>query len=74
MNPAFCEVIKRATAEPAFRGLVIWFPEEVIKEYGLKDNEARAVLTGDLSNIDLDEEMLQRALWVFDLHDLHSGE
>jgi hypothetical protein len=67
-------VLVRAEAEPQLRGAIIWFPERVIEEFGLTDNEARAIRTGDFTGVDMSEESRVLANRVFDLHDLHSGE
>lgn len=71
---AFRAVIERARREAAFRGKVIWFPEEVIDAYRLDESEARAIRVGDCSELDLSPEERREAASVFDLHDLHSGE
>jgi hypothetical protein len=70
----FRKVVDRAGSEPAFRGKMIWFPEQVCEEYGLVADEARAVRTGELSGLDLTPELARKATNVFDTHDLHSGE
>jgi hypothetical protein len=70
----FEKVIARAEQEPGFRGKMIWFPEQVCEEYGLVDDEARAVRTGELGGLDLSPDLAKRANYVFDTHDLHSGE
>jgi hypothetical protein len=67
-------IVERAQSEPSFRGLLIYFPKRVADEYGLTEEEYRAIDAGDVSSLDMDEEAKAKAAIVFDLHDLHSGE
>lgn len=67
-------VIRRAHEEPGFRGRLIWFPDEVIAEYELDGEDAKAARTGDMTRVVLDDDVREIAGWVYDLHDLHSGE
>jgi hypothetical protein len=70
----FSAVVRRAAVEPGFRGKLVWFPGKVIDEYGLGDEEASAVRTGDTTGLQLSDEIRELAISVFDLHDLHAGE
>lgn len=74
MSNRFGDVVTRASQEPGFRGKMVWFPEKIIAEYELDEAEARAVRTGDYSELPLSDEILEIANQVFDLHDLHAGE
>jgi hypothetical protein len=74
VSSGFRDLIARAGSDSGFRGKMVWFPEDACREYGLDGPEAKAVRTGDLSGLDLDEDLAVLANNVFDLHDLHSGE
>jgi len=67
-------IIERAYNESAFRGKIIYFPERVIAEYALAANEAYVLRTGDLTRVDLPEELLDKARWVWDMTHMASGE
>jgi hypothetical protein len=68
------EVIMRAHREPGFRGQLIWFPEKIADFYGLDEVEAAAARTGDMTAVDIPDDVREIAGIVYDLHDLHSGE
>lgn len=71
----FAAVDARAYRESAFRGKLVYFPAEVIEEYGLVGTEAHAICHCDLASIELDDEQLRIELAnVFNLHDLFAGE
>lgn len=53
---------------------MVWFPDKIVAEYELDEAEARAVRTGDYTELDLSDEVRSIANQVFDLHDLHAGE
>ena len=74
MSTRFADVVVRASQEPGFRGKMVWFPEKIVAEYDLDEAEARALRTGDYSDLPLSDEVRQIANQVFDLHDLHAGE
>jgi hypothetical protein len=67
-------IIERAYADSSFRGKIIYFPERVIAEYELPSTEAYVVRTGDLTKVDLPEELLDRARYVWDTSHMSSGE
>jgi hypothetical protein len=68
------ELILRAHSDPGFRGKLIWFPEEIAADYGLDERERLAISTGDMSGIDLADDVREVAGWVFNLHDQSAGE
>lgn len=70
----FIQLVERASSDPAFRGRVIWFPDQVCDEYRLAGDEAAAVSKGDVSALSLGGEIGRLAARVFDLHDMYSGE
>jgi hypothetical protein len=74
VSTRFADVVVRASQEPGFRGKMVWFPEKIVHEYGLDEVEARALRTGDYTDLNLPDDILQIANQVFDLHDLHAGE
>lgn len=74
MSQRFADVVMRASQEPGFRGKMVWFPEKIVAEYGLDEAEARAVRTGDYTDLKLPDDVRAIANQVFDLHDLHAGE
>jgi hypothetical protein len=67
-------IVERAYVEPSFRGKIIYFPERVAAEYELEPNEAYVLRTGDLSKIELPEELMDKARWLWDLTHMASGE
>jgi hypothetical protein len=68
------KIIQRASADPAFRGRLIWFPELVADEYNLSEPESKAIRTGNMGGLGLPADVIVRASSVFDLHDLSAGE
>jgi hypothetical protein len=74
---AFADVVRRAHRESSFRGRLVYFPDEVIAEYGLTGAEAKAVTNCDLAGVaftEADEALRIEAENVFNLHDLFAGE
>jgi hypothetical protein len=70
----FVAIVQRAYVDSSFRGKIIYFPERVVAEYELDPDEAYVLRTGDLSKIELPEELMDRARWVWDLTHMASGE
>ena len=58
-------LIAAARSDTRLRVALYFCPETVVGKYGLDDNEARSVRLGDLSQVDLPEDVLAEGRRLF---------
>jgi hypothetical protein len=59
------DLIEQAQNDSELRVRLFHCPEKVIAQSGLSEDEARAIRTGDLSGVDLDDESLAAGRKLF---------
>lgn len=74
VSPELVSLLRAASTDPAVRGRVLWFPDEICEEYGVVGAEAEAVEGADLGSLAMPQEVAVLAEVVFNTHDLHAGE
>jgi hypothetical protein len=70
----FLTMIRDASARPALRGRLLYFPGEVCATYGVEGAELQAVVHADMNGLEFKGPEAALARAVFDTHDMFAGE